>query len=210
MGTAKCPFEFCLVQSWPVAFSKKMAPCPTSHMFPPVWPHHCPVTSVWSLIPLPLHPGGLVTASTHRIKGKWCCRTLSLILKHDVLACSVMSYSLWPHGPVVPQVPLSMEFSSKNTGVGCYFFLQGIFPTQGLNPHLLCFLHWQVGSLPPSYLGSQWCRSAFFTGNFAPGNLSFQGWSSSPQRLLCQEEAQTHGRGTPVPIPFFVASPPPC
>ena len=27
--------------------------------------------------------------------------------------------------------------------------LQGIFLTQGLNPCLLCLLHWQVGSLPP-------------------------------------------------------------
>ena len=25
---------------------------------------------------------------------------------------------------------------------------QGLFPTQGLNPHRLCLLHWQVGSLP--------------------------------------------------------------
>ena len=32
---------------------------------------------------------------------------------------------------------LSMGFSSKNTGVGCYFLLQGIFLTQGSNPHLL-------------------------------------------------------------------------
>ena len=36
----------------------------------------------------------------------------------------------------------------KNTGVGCHVLLQGIFPTQGLNPHLLCLLHWKVGSLP--------------------------------------------------------------
>ena len=36
----------------------------------------------------------------------------------------------------------------KNTGVGCYALLQGIFPTQGSNPHPLCLLHWQVGSLP--------------------------------------------------------------
>ena len=28
------------------------------------------------------------------------------------------------------------------------FFLQGIFPTQGLNLNLLCFLNWQVDSLP--------------------------------------------------------------
>ena len=26
---------------------------------------------------------------------------------------------------------------SKTTGVGCHFLLQGIFPTQGLNPHLM-------------------------------------------------------------------------
>ena len=26
--------------------------------------------------------------------------------------------------------------------------LQGIFPTQGSNPHLLRVLHWQAGSLP--------------------------------------------------------------
>ena len=33
----------------------------------------------------------------------------------------------------------------KNAGVGCHVLLQGIFPAQGSNPHLL---HWQVGSLP--------------------------------------------------------------
>ena len=35
----------------------------------------------------------------------------------------------------------------KNTGVGCLALLQGIFPIQGLNLHLLRLLHWQVGSL---------------------------------------------------------------
>ena len=34
----------------------------------------------------------------------------------------------------------SAFFPGKNTGVGSHFFLQGIFPTQGLNPHLL---HWK-------------------------------------------------------------------
>ena len=28
-----------------------------------------------------------------------------------------------------------------NTGVGCHFLLQGIFPTQNSNPHLLHLLH---------------------------------------------------------------------
>ena len=32
-------------------------------------------------------------------------------------------------------------FLGKNNGVGCHFFLQGIFMTQELNPHLLHLLH---------------------------------------------------------------------
>ena len=41
----------------------------------------------------------------------------------------------------------------KNTGVGCHALLQGIFPTQGSNPHLLCVLHWQAGLYHKSHLG---------------------------------------------------------
>jgi len=41
-----------------------------------------------------------------------------------------------------------MGFSRESTGVGCHALLQGIFLTQGLNPRLLRFLHWQAGSLP--------------------------------------------------------------
>ena len=43
------------------------------------------------------------------------------------------------------QAALSMELS-KDTGVGCHFVLQGIVPTQGSNPSLLCLLHRQAGS----------------------------------------------------------------
>ena len=53
------------------------------------------------------------------------------------------------------------ESLGKNTGEGCHALLQGIFPTQGLNPHLLSLLHWQAGSLTlvppgkyPVYLSS--------------------------------------------------------
>ena len=35
----------------------------------------------------------------------------------------------------------------NSTGVGCHFLLQGIFPTQGLNPHLWRPLHWQADPL---------------------------------------------------------------
>ena len=41
--------------------------------------------------------------------------------------------TLWT---VAHQPPLSMGPPSKNTGVGCHPFLQGILPTQGLNPGL--------------------------------------------------------------------------
>ena len=47
------------------------------------------------------------------------------------------------------QAPLSMGFPGKNTGVGWYFLLQGIFLGQGSN---LSILHWQVDFfLPLSY-----------------------------------------------------------
>ena len=35
------------------------------------------------------------------------------------------------------QVLCPWDSPGKNTGVGCHFFLQGIFPTQGSNPGLL-------------------------------------------------------------------------
>ena len=37
------------------------------------------------------------------------------------------------------------DSSGKNTGVGCHFLLQGIFP---ILESLLCLLHWQADSLP--------------------------------------------------------------
>ena len=54
---------------------------------------------------------------------------------------------------VASQAPMSIGFSSKNTGVYCHFLLQGIFLMQGLNASLLCLLYWQADSLPLSHLG---------------------------------------------------------
>ena len=53
--------------------------------------------------------------------------------------------TLWT---IAHQVSLSVDSPGKNTGVGYYVLLREIFPTQGSNLHLLCLLHWQVGSLP--------------------------------------------------------------
>ena len=55
---------------------------------------------------------------------------------------------------VTHPAPLSTGFPGKNTGVSSHLRLQGILPTQGLNPRLLHFLHWQVNSLPLIHLGS--------------------------------------------------------
>ena len=62
------------------------------------------------------------------------------------------------------------DFPGKNTEMGYHILLQGIFPTQGLNPHLL---HWQVDSLPLTQLQSSLLSllpdnhwSAFHLSNF--------------------------------------------
>ena len=75
-------------------------------------------------------------------------------LKGSAVLCAVLSCfscvqpfpTLWT--TIVCQAPLSIEFSRKEYWSGCHALLQGIFPTQGLNPRLLRLLHWQAGSLP--------------------------------------------------------------
>ena len=52
---------------------------------------------------------------------------------------------------LVGQAPLSMGFPSKNTGMGCHFLLQGIFPPQGSN---LDLLHCRQTLYHLSYQGS--------------------------------------------------------
>ena len=51
-------------------------------------------------------------------------------------------------GIVVTRLLCPWNFSGKNTGMGCHFLLQRIFPSQKSNLQLLHLLHWQVGSLP--------------------------------------------------------------
>ena len=69
-------------------------------------------------------------------------------------ACSVTLDSLWHHALKSTRLPGPWNFPGKNSGAGCHFLLQGICPTQGLNPSLLCLLHWQADSWPLNHLGS--------------------------------------------------------
>ena len=65
-----------------------------------------------------------------------------------------MSDSLVTPWTVPVSLPCPWDSSGKNTRLGCYFLLQGIFPSQRLNP---CQLHWQVDSLPLSHQGIPIC-----------------------------------------------------
>ena len=68
-----------------------------------------------------------------------------------------VSETLWTKAH---QAPLSMGFSRQVYWSGLLFLLQGISPTQGLNLHLLCLLHWWVGSLP---LSASWSEQKWGT-----------------------------------------------
>ena len=57
------------------------------------------------------------------------------------VCCSVTFDSLQPHRLYPSKLLCSWDFPGKHTGVGSHFLLQGAFPTQGLNPCLLCLLH---------------------------------------------------------------------
>ena len=90
---------------------------------------------------------------------------------------------------VVCRAPLSMGiFQGKNPGVGCHDCLQGIFPTQGLNPSLLhsrrilyCLNHqgsprileWAAY---PFSRGSSWPRN--WTGVSCIAGRSFTSWAT--------------------------------
>ena len=54
-----------------------------------------------------------------------------------MVSCSVVSDSLWPHGLEPTRLLCPWNFPGKNTGVGCRFLLQRIFPSQRLNLGLL-------------------------------------------------------------------------
>ena len=96
--------------------------------------------------PVPLSPA--VTGKTPGAESLPCCGFRSILCAHVcrqahacfcvcvwgcAQTCSTLCYPM----DCTRQAPLSMGFPGKNAGVSCHFLLQGIFPIQGLNPHLL-------------------------------------------------------------------------
>ena len=61
-----------------------------------------------------------------------CCLARLCCVSHSVMSDSLQPHGLWPTRPLDP-----LNSPGKNIGVGCHSLLQGIFPTQGLNPGLL-------------------------------------------------------------------------
>ena len=77
---------------------------------------------------------------------QWCYGHYCVHIR--VLSCFSRVQPIATIWTIVHQTPLSIGFSRQEYWSGLPFPPPGIFPTQGLNPCLLCLLHWQVGSLP--------------------------------------------------------------
>ena len=70
--------------------------------------------------------------------------------------------------------------------MGGHALLQGLFLTQGLNPHLLCLLHWQAGSLALTVAlkpgGSYSLRLLWvlWSGEAVPRRVTLYRWANTP------------------------------
>ena len=144
---------------------------------------------VWR-IPGTREPGGLPSMGSHRVGHDWS----------DLAAAAVTKLCLTLVTPwTLASLLCPWDFPGKNTGMGYHTLLQGIFPTQGLNPRLL---HWQVDSLPLTQLQSpplsllpENCWFAFHLSNFIISRMYHVVVAQScptlcdsidwPTRLLC-------------------------
>ena len=78
-----------------------------------------------------------------QVLGSGCKYRLSVAESFD---CTVHAKSWRPNGLYSARLLCPSDSPDKSNGVRSHFLLQGIFPTRGLNPYLLCLLHWQTDS----------------------------------------------------------------
>ena len=104
----------------------------------------------------------------------WC---VCLVAQSYLTHCDPMDYS--PSGSSVHG-----DSPGKNTGVGCHVLLQGIFPTQGLNPGLpLCrqiLYHLSHQRSPQELLAWKWL-SLPWTQRKSVVNMDSDQWHGSEQ-----------------------------
>ena len=83
-----------------------------------------------------------------------------------------------PCDPMDSRLLCPWDSPGKNTGVGCHFLLQGIFPAWGSNRRLLCLLRWQADSLSLAPLGKSHLPLSLWS-QARPG-LVTKAWFTSP------------------------------
>ena len=149
-------------------FMCSLAVCiPTLERVPILPSHHLLQRLVWTQTPL--------------LSAEWRVCACSVAQSCPTL-CDPMDCS--PPGSSVYEI-----FQARNTGVGCHFLLQGIFPTQESNLCLLHSLHWQVDSLPLAPPGNPWsqnkclghgcpvsCKTNFVSSSWAHNSFSYFGY----------------------------------
>ena len=95
----------------------------------------------------------LVVTPKHTSSQRHCCLGWE---------CSVMSNSVWLPWTVARQTPLSWGFSRpENEWITISFSRGWTFMTQGLNPCLLCLLHYRRILHPLSHQGRHYCLGGF-------------------------------------------------
>ena len=77
------------------------------------------------------------TVNPRSIPGEVYCRICPRPA-HCALGCFSLLWLCAAPWTAAHQAPQSMGSPGKSTGAGCHALLQGIFPTQELNPRLLC------------------------------------------------------------------------
>ena len=75
---------------------------------------------------------------SYRLTRFWCMLFMNIHAQSCPTVCNPMGCSL-------PGSSVRGIFQARIPGVGYHFLLQGIFPTWGSNPSLLCLLHCRQG-----------------------------------------------------------------
>ena len=86
-----------------------------------------------------MEPGGLPSMGSHRVGHDWsdlAAAAAVCIQFSSVQSLGRVQLFVTPW-TIATRLLCSWDSPGKNTGMGCHFFLQGIFLTQGSNPGLL-------------------------------------------------------------------------
>ena len=115
--------------------------------------------------------------------------------------------TLRPRGLQPTRLLCPWAFPGKNTGVGCHFLLQGIFPTQGSNPGLL---HCRQILYQLSQQGSPWMSRVYIKTGRKPGGTEKCKFSMDWKRCFFLASSLRLGRFWNFPRLMFYLSSLPC